>query len=282
MTNILFEISNKLNKFSRSEQKIGRYILAHVTEVTKMSTAELATASGVSTATVTRFGKLIVPDGGYPELKMKLALEKNIDKTLYDEINPKDSIESIKDKLALRINHTIEATNALLKEDILSQASHYIFEKKSIYVYGLGASDVAARDFTQKFMRIGKSIIHSQDTHLLAAGLTTQSEDAGLVLFSNSGEKLESIKLAEVARSLKIPVISVSSNRYSTLGKLSDVVVVNDDSEENQTARSAATTSLMAQLYVVDMLYYTFITNDYQRNIKQLVESQKTIKKHFS
>ena len=77
MTSVVYMIHNKLTNFSKAEQKVGRYILDHTNEVIQMSTAELATAAGVSTATVARFGQVIMPDGGYPALKLRLSAEGN-------------------------------------------------------------------------------------------------------------------------------------------------------------------------------------------------------------
>ncbi|KRK23362.1 transcription regulator [Lactiplantibacillus pentosus DSM 20314] len=275
-------IHNKLTNFSKAEQKVGRYILDHTNEVIQMSTAELATAAGVSTATVARFGQVIMPDGGYPALKLRLSAEGNVDQTLYDEINPQDSLEAIKSKLSMRMAHTVEETSRVLSDKALRAANQLIAEKSSIYLYGLGASDVVATDFEQKYIRVGKAVIHSQDTHLLAVGMTTQAAQSVLFLVSNSGEKSESIQLAKLAKAVKVPVIALTRNATSTLGSLADVVLINDDSEENQTARAAATTSVVAQLYVVDLLYYTFIANDYDQHIKQLVSSRSAINKHFN
>ncbi|MDF2313292.1 MurR/RpiR family transcriptional regulator [Lactiplantibacillus pentosus] len=282
MTSVVYMIHNKLTNFSKAEQKVGRYILDHTNEVIQMSTAELATAAGVSTATVARFGQVILPDGGYPALKLRLSAEGNVDQTLYDEINPQDSLEAIKSKLSMRMAHTVEETSRVLSDKALRAANQLIAEKSSIYLYGLGASDVVATDFEQKYIRVGKAVIHSQDTHLLAVGMTTQAAQSVLFLVSNSGEKSESIQLAKLAKAVKVPVIALTRNATSTLGSLADVVLINDDSEENQTARAAATTSVVAQLYVVDLLYYTFIANDYDQHIKQLVSSRSAINKHFN
>ncbi|MGA3357636.1 MurR/RpiR family transcriptional regulator [Lactiplantibacillus pentosus] len=282
MTSVVYMIHNKLTNFSKAEQKVGRYILDHTNEVIQMSTAELATAAGVSTATVARFGQVIMPDGGYPALKLRLSAEGNVDQTLYDEINPQDSLEAIKSKLSMRMAHTVEETSRVLSDKALRAANQLIAEKSSIYLYGLGASDVVATDFEQKYIRVGKAVIHSQDTHLLAVGMTTQAAQSVLFLVSNSGEKSESIQLVKLAKAVKVPVIALTRNATSTLGSLADVVLINDDSEENQTARAAATTSVVAQLYVVDLLYYTFIANDYDQHIKQLVSSRSAINKHFN
>lgn len=282
MTNILFTIHSRLTDFSKADQKVGRYILAHAHEVIKMSTNELATAAGVSTATVVRFGKTLIPDGGFPALKLQLSAETNVDEKLYAEINPQDSLDAVKSKLTLRITHTVEETNLCLTNAALIQACQLINTAEMVYVYGIGASDVVAADLQQKLMRVGKPVIHTQDTHLITVGLTTQKQRGLLVLISNSGEKRENAKLAAIAQAVRMPIVVITRNAKSTLGQLADVVLLNDDSEENQTARSAATTSLMAQLYVIDLLYYTYIKTDYQTHIAQLVESREAIQEHFS
>ena len=281
MTNILFTIHSRLTDFSNADQKVGRYILAHAHDVMTMSTTELAEATGVSTATVVRFGKTLIPDGGFPALKLQLSADTNVDEKLYAEINPKDSIDAVKSKLTLRITHTLEETNLSLTNAALVKACQLIAAADNVYVYGIGASDVVAADLQQKLMRVGKPVMHTQDTHLITVGLTTLKQRGVLILISNSGEKQESANLAAVAQAVKMPIIVVTRNAKSLLGQLADVVLRNDDSEENQTARSAATTSLMAQLYVIDLLYYTYIKTDYQTHIAQLVESREAIQEHF-
>lgn len=282
MTCISYRINNKLEYFSIAEKKVGNYILANKDSVIKMNTAELAMAAKVSTATVTRFSKKLIPQGGFPELKLQLSAEGIVDSNIYKEINPNDDLKSLKSKLTLRINQTINETSLLVNNDALSKSCNIINIKSTIYVYGLGASDVVASDFEQKFIRIGKSIIHSQDTNLIAVGMANQAENSVLVLISNSGEKIDSIKLAKTARSIGVPVIVLTHNAVSTLAKLATVILINDSSEEDLNMRAAATTSLVAQLYIIDLLYYTFINNDYNKHVKQLITSREIIKKHFN
>lgn len=54
-----------------------------------------------------------------------------------------------------------------------------------------------------------------------------------LLLIFNFGEKLESICLVNLVYLINIFVIVLSRNVISILGKLVDIILINDDSEEN-------------------------------------------------
>jgi Transcriptional regulators len=80
----------------------------------------------------------------------------------------------LKDKLALRVQHTLDSTNKDLNSKYLNQTVDAFKDANVVLVYGLGASHLVAEDFTQKFSRIGKNVINTPDTHLLVSNLLTQ------------------------------------------------------------------------------------------------------------
>ncbi|MGG0657613.1 MurR/RpiR family transcriptional regulator [Rummeliibacillus pycnus] len=277
---LLFSIQNKLSSLSSAERKVGVFILEHAKDVIEMSTEELSTKAGVSPATVIRFCQS-VSNEGFTAFKLKLSAESMVDKKLYQEINPRDSIEQVKDKLSLRIQHTIEQTNQKLSDNSIQQAAQLLKQSDRIYIYGMGASNVVAEDMTQKFLRVGKTVIHSLDHHLITASLSAQHENSVLFLISNSGEKQESIKLAKMAKELHVARIVMTHNANSELASLSSIKLIHDTSEENKTIRSAATTSLIAQLYALNILYYSYIVLDFDENIDKLSASHKIVRDYF-
>ncbi|WP_397539420.1 MurR/RpiR family transcriptional regulator [Rummeliibacillus pycnus] len=277
---LLFSIQNKLASLSSAERKVGAFILEHATEVIAMSTEEVATKAGVSPATVIRFCQS-VSNKGFTSFKLILSAESMIDKKLYQEINPSDSTKQVKEKLSLRIQHTIEQTNQKLLDNSIQKAAQMLKHSDRIFIYGMGASNVVAEDMTQKFMRVGKSVIHTLDHHLITASLSAQHENSVLVLISNSGEKQESIKLAKIAKELNVSRIVMTHNANSTLAKLSTITLIHDANEENRTIRSAATTSLIAQLYALNILYYTYVALDFDENIDKLSASHSVVREYF-
>jgi len=281
MESLIFSIKQKLPELTKTEQKIADYIIKHPTKVTTMSVQDMAATIPTSSASVVRFSKLFCDDGGFSELKLKLSAESDLDNEIYDEIAPNDSIDDLKKKLSFRVNQTILRTNTSLTDDALMKAISIIHDKNIIISFGIGASHITAVDFQQKFFRIGKTVITNSDLHVISTILLSQKEQAAVIIISNSGETKETIELAHLAKQNKIPIIVLTHNNVSALAKLSDVILTHDDSTENSSLRSAATTSLIAQFYAIDLLYYSYFKLDFSKNVKEIVYSQKYIAKNF-
>ncbi|MSE19580.1 SIS domain-containing protein, partial [Pantoea agglomerans] len=81
-------------------------------------------------------------------------------------------------------------TSKGLNKDVLQRTVDLLGEASIIQTYGLGASSLVAQDFTQKFSRIGTSVLNTQDTHLMASNFLTQRNKQVLFLISDSGETL--------------------------------------------------------------------------------------------
>lgn len=278
MKNILFTLSNDFKKFSRSEQKVARFMIDYPREVIQMNAEEISDRTQVSPATVVRLAKKICKSG-LPGLKIQVASEIKVDDSLYTEVNPSDDLDVMKHKLEFRISHTIGQTNQILLKDDVKKATDVVEQADDIYVFGMGASNLVAEDFQQKFIRIGKSVIQTLDTHLMAVGLARLN--SVLIVVSDSGETKESCHITRVASSLNIPMIAITHARNSTIAKNSTVTLIYDDGGESGVLRTAATTSLLAQLYVVDLLYYAYLTEDFSNNKTRLVQSKTIIAENF-
>lgn len=278
MKNILFTLSNDFEKFSRSEQKVARFMIDYPREVIQMNAEEISDRTQVSPATVVRLAKKICKSG-LPGLKIQVASEIKVDDSLYTEVNPSDDLDVMKHKLEFRISHAIGQTNQILLKNDVKKATDIVEQADDIYVFGMGASNLVAEDFQQKFIRIGKSVTQTLDTHLMAVGLA--KPNSVLIVVSDSGETKESCHITRVASSLNIPIIAITHERNSTIAKNSTVTLTHDDGGESGVLRTAATTSLLAQLYVVDLLYYAYLTQDFSNNKARLVKSKTIIAENF-
>lgn len=280
---ILLTIRSKMENASKAEKILGNYILENVQTIPGLSVAELSKKSGVSQATVVRFAQNLGVDG-FKGLKVELARCSMDDVTngLYDEIAPDDGIDELKDKLIIRIQHTLETTGKGLDKKVLKDTVDLLRAADVIQVYGLGASNLVAEDFTQKFSRIGITVFNTQDTHLMTANFLTQKHKQIMLLISDSGETKETLTLAKLAKQKHITVIGLTSNDKSSLAKLADIHILSSDGVPKDKIRSAATTSLISQLYVVELIYYLYLQRDYDNNIQKLKESHLLVNKYFS
>ena len=280
MESLIFSIKQKLPELTKTEQKIAHYVIDNPAKVVSMSVQELVSAIPTSSASIVRFAKIFCPNG-FADFKLKLSAESELNQKIYDELDPKDSIDDLKDKLSFRINQTLIRTNSILDDASLAQAIKILSQKETIVSFGIGASHLVAEDFQQKFFRIGKTVITNNDVHVISTILLAKKEQAAVLIVSNSGETKEAINLARLAKQNKIPIIVLTHKNESVLAKISDVVLIHDDSTENSSLRSAATTSLIAQFYAIDLLYYSYFKLDFSKHVKEIISSQKFIAKNF-
>ncbi|MCE2141297.1 SIS domain-containing protein, partial [Streptococcus thermophilus] len=94
---------------------------------------------------------------------------------------------------------------------------------------------------------------------------------------SMKGETKEVIELARVVRGMEIPIIAITSREESTLGQMSDYILHSVSGEDYQ-MRTTATMSLMAQLYVVDILFYMFVSEHFTESYDKLEKTRDAIK----
>ncbi|WP_034552636.1 MurR/RpiR family transcriptional regulator [Carnobacterium funditum] len=276
-SNLLFLIQEQLNDLPESEKKIAKKILEDPAAVIQMNATSLAAKAGSSSAAVIRFCHSIGL-AGFTQLKLNLSADsQSIQEKLYSEIQQDEDLEQIKKKFLLQTHHVFKETNQSLSSKDVSKASDCFNESTTIYTYGLGASHLVAMDLQQKFSRLGKSVICSQDQHLLATSMSVAKKKAVFFAVSNSGEKQEVIALMKIAKNLGIKTISLTKESDNSLSQLADISLKTANTHEAP-LRSGATASLLVQMYAIDLLFYDFATKNYQKTIENLEKSKDAIR----
>ncbi|MBS5600582.1 MurR/RpiR family transcriptional regulator [Lactococcus cremoris] len=275
----LLIIRQNYSNFTTVEKKIADYIFEVGEKMLEKSAQEVASEIGSSSAALVRFSRKLGYDG-FSQLKQKLSASYAVhedDEDYYKEVNDSETPSSIKNKLKVRVNHMVETTNAALSDDEIMAAVALIDEAESIFVFGIGASSMVAQDIFQKFSRIGKQVFFIQDAHLFVSSLSISDRKTIFIGISMKGETKEVIELARVVRGMEIPIIAITSREESTLGQMSDYILHSVSGEDYQ-MRTAATMILMAQLYVVDILFYMFVSEHFTESYDKLEKTRDAIK----
>ena len=275
----LLIIRQNYSNFTTVEKKIADYIFEVGEKMLEKSAQEVASEIGSSSAALVRFSRKLGYDG-FSQLKQKLSASYAVhedEEDYYKEVNDSETPSSIKNKLKVRVNHMVETTNAALSDDEIMAAVALIDEAESIFVFGIGASSMVAQDIFQKFSRIGKQVFFIQDAHLFVSSLSISDRKTIFIGISMKGETKEVIELARVVKGMKIPIIAITSREESTLGQMSDYILHSVSGEDYQ-MRTAATMSLMAQLYVVDILFYMFVSEHFTESYDKLEKTRDAIK----
>lgn len=263
------------NKLTDVEKRIAAYILAHPEEVISATAKEIGEQTQSSAPSVVRFIKKI----GYSsvnEFKLSINSEKNEKREQkYDDVNLADSFEVTKRKLCNNAILTLEETSEVLKQEQIKTIVQLLEEKEVLFVFGIGASSMIAEDIYQKWGRIGKIIFFEKDLHILSAMLSSHQANSAIWLVSNSGQTREVIKAAQIAKKINIPIIAQTMLGKNPLSKLADHLIQTSIPKE-AFLRSAATNSLVAQLLVVDTIFYSFLQNN-EQYFEKIYNSRKLI-----
>ncbi|TDO84604.1 RpiR family transcriptional regulator [Halanaerobium saccharolyticum] len=280
---VILKIKAMFKDFTATEKKIADYILNNKEEVSQLSVKELAQAAASSPASVVRFSKKI----GYQGFQdFKIALIKDLQEVeneekvkVYEDIAVDDEIEDIMEKLAHDNVKVINNTINLLSVRELKKAVKAIETAENIYIFGIGASGLVAKDLEYKLMRIKKTVINYADTHAqLASAANIESTDLAIAI-SYSGESLEVYEALKTAKKRGAVTISITKYGENPLNKIANIKLQVAGSEKN--LRLGAITSRIAQLTAVDILFVAFAKNDfskistYLKNTRESVEQFK-------
>lgn len=259
------------SKLPPSEQKIASYILKHPQEAISLTASELGKKSHTSGAAVIRLCKSLNLKG-FQQLKLRIAgdLQKRGNgEQGFRDIEPNEPINSVIQKMTSNTVQTIRETAELINMEELEQAIKAIQQADSIQFYGVGASYVIASDAQQKFLRINKPTYAFSDLHMAATVVANGTKNHVVVGISFSGETDEVGKLIKLANEHGATTISLTKYGTSPVANHAKIRLYTSATKES-VFRSGATSSRMAQLHMLDILFMCVATQEYEEVIQYL------------
>lgn len=259
-----------------SEKKIATYILENPQEIISMTANELGKRSTTSGAAVIRLCKSLNLKG-FHDLKIRVAgdLQKTTSEGFRD-IAPNESPISIIDKMTNNSIQTIRETAELLSIDELEKAVELIKKARRIHFIGVGASSIIARDAEQKFLRINKTAYAFEDMHMAATLVANAEKEDVVVGISFSGETGEVADILQLAREHGANTISLTKYGRWAVTEQADVNLYTSATRE-PTFRSGATSSRMAQLQVIDILFMCVASKQYDDTVRHLAVTKDAV-----
>ncbi|MDR3241443.1 MAG: MurR/RpiR family transcriptional regulator [Lactobacillaceae bacterium] len=276
MDSLLVRLVNGTD-FTNAEQKIAHYIVKNHALALKDTASELGNASKTSGAAVIRFAKKL-GYSGWPDLKLDLATETaNVDISDMSEIEKGESVSAIFGKIGTRfkmIPDVIQQRNSVATiETVIGK-----FEKaEHIFVYGITASSLVAQDLQQKFTRIGLSVIFNPDFHQMVTTLQALAKPNDVsIAISESGQTPEILLFQKISQELGMMTVSLTSTGESDLAQRSDYNLTSF-SQNFSSVRFASTTGLISQLYLVDVLFYGYLSQNFDLGIEHVLETRQRV-----
>ncbi|EHL86232.1 MULTISPECIES: MurR/RpiR family transcriptional regulator [Citrobacter] len=216
--NLLLRLRQGVDGYSRTQQKLGEFVLSDPTKVVYLTITELARESDTSEASVTRLCRALGCKG-YNEFKMALALD----------LQQGQPVEHSGDEIDNVVNESVQAlqdTAKLLDRTLLESAALALHQAQSVQIYGVAASAILGEYLHYKLLRLGKPAQLFSDMHRAAMNATTLNKDTLVVAISSSGSTRDLLHVVKLARKQGVRVLALSNTPRSPLASLSDIQLV--------------------------------------------------------
>jgi DNA-binding MurR/RpiR family transcriptional regulator len=254
---ILKILAAQLDTMTQAEQQIGQFIIDDPERMLGLSSARLAKVTGRSQSSVVKFSQKL-GFTGYQQLKLAVNKAKAQEwqapaGIIHGTIDASDSYMTILQKLIGSKLLSMRETSAVNDERTIDQALDILVTARRIQLAGVGASSLVARDFSYKLLKLGRTVLLDSDNHIQIANVSNLGSDDLLVALSYSGNSMEVVRIAELAKARGATVISITGLQPNPLLSLADISLYTVADEER--VRSSAITSRDAQLMIIDMLF---------------------------
>jgi DNA-binding MurR/RpiR family transcriptional regulator len=270
-------LQNMLEQLPASERKIAQFILENPQSILNSTVNDIGAQAKTSGAAVIRLCKSLGLNG-FQDLKVRIAgdLVKPAEQG-YRDIEPGESYFSIVQKTTSNSIQSIRDSAEMINYEELERAVQTLLSAQNVHFFGIGASNIIAKDAQQKFLRIQKNATAFTDTHLVATLIANAKEDDVVFAISHSGETAEIIKVISLAKERGVKTISLTKYGQSSVASLADIKLFTSYSGE-AAFRSAATSSRLAQLYMMDILFLSMATVQYEQTVQAIDQTREAIK----
>jgi len=252
--NLVLMLKSRRPHLKKAEQKIVGFILSNPSKAVELGIRELAEKAGASTASVSR----LCAKFGYRSFRQfQLALAQSIsgkpskaDDELFSHDAPADVIRKV-----FALNRvSLEETERILDKQALIKTARWISKAGKVILFGLGGSGMIAKDAEIHMSHLGVEVHAYNDPYQMvvsAAGLGKKDVAVGI---SHSGQTRSVIESIALCRKSGAKTVAVTNYVESPLAKSADIVLLTSYRERE--VRSAKSSSRIAQLCILDSLYF--------------------------
>ena len=258
---VLQKIKAMRHQFSLVETKIADHVVASPYHMIRMSTEEIARASGTSQASIIRFCQKLGYTG-IKELKIILAQEVgNLVSTSENwglihptalsstELPPEpDFVEGILQQSIEGLQRSV----VTLDRKMLDAAIQAIAEARIVDIYGAGESYVVAKDLQIKLRRLGVIANVDPNSHLQSISATSLQAGDVAIGISFSGCTKDTLDAMKFASQSGATAIAITNFSEFPLAENADIVL--ETNAVDVLSSYGITPSRLSQHFVVDLV----------------------------
>ncbi|WP_204745324.1 MurR/RpiR family transcriptional regulator [Glycomyces paridis] len=280
---VVGRLRTELETLPDALQRVALQILEDPDGAARASIADLAERAGTSTATVTRFCR-VLGFSGYAALRVALAAEggraeqarweTDIDR----EIEPGDPLDRVLGIVASADARAIQETASRVDLERIERVAAAVAEAGRVELVGLGSSGTAARELAFRLERIRVPCWFRPDTHTALTNAALLRPGDVAIGLSHSGRTREVVEVLAEAREQGALTVAVTSFDRSPMAQAADVVLTTAVHET--TFRLAALSALHSQLLVLDLIYVAVAQRTYERTTEAFEVTARAVSAH--
>ncbi|MDO5733564.1 MAG: MurR/RpiR family transcriptional regulator [Eubacteriales bacterium] len=249
---------------TKTEKRLASYLAKHRSEPQYMSISELAQASEVAEATISRFCRKLGLKG-FNSFKLELAKaafarQLNSAEAEGVETGGADDVASLAQTLGQAHVEAIWQTREFIVEADYQKAVELLQAARHVYCMGLGGSHVLAYEAFSLFTTVDPKFSVLNDPHMQSY-MTANFDEQDLILyFSYSGATKDLLELFALAQKRQVKIILISRYPNSPGAKYADLTLQCGSNES--ALKSGSVSARIAQLMVIDILFELYIKAD--------------------
>lgn len=242
-------------EMTQVEHGIADFFLNN-TEKMDFSSKNIAKLLFVSEASLSRFAKKCGYKG-YRELTY--SYEQDLEQERINVNNQKD-ISFFSKKVYGYYQNILRDNYQSMDEVQIQRIADMLDKCSKVFIYGVGSSGLAAREFQLRFMRVGLDVDVITDTHMMKMSAALVNNDFLVIAMSLSGKTKEVADSIRAAKKNGATVVFFTANPDVEIAKLCDEVV-----RVAYLKNMDLGTKISPQfsiLVIIDILYAYYIDND--------------------
>lgn len=273
MEKISLKIKMLYDSMGNAEKRIADWIFDNPGKIISLSIVELAEKCCCSEATIVRFSKRLGLNG-YQGLKIAIATEGG-GSPISTHITANDSPYEIYCKVCNDIYLSLEKTKNSLTAENMESAAKKICNANKIVLFGLGNSSAIAIDASHKFMRAGLNAVAYTDNHMQVIAASHLKEGDVAIGISHSGSSRDIVEALKIAKEHHAITVAITNSGKSPILKQSDIVL--STSSEETEYNILALNSRIAQLAIIDSLYFYIVYNHSVNALESIQETEHSL-----
>ena len=214
-------IHKKYGEIFAAERKVADFILKNPETAVDYNVSELDEASGVSDATVIRMCKHIGYQGYY---QMRIQLSRDIGRLRSDQsADPeKDGLDTLFERYIQRIQQ-LKDNN---QEEMFLRAAERLANCKRVHIIAVGNTTPIAMYMGFRLERMGIRADYNQVPEYFINHIDLAEEGDIVFAITKSGSSRQIIQAMELAAEKKLPIITVTGEKYSPVSRFSECLLL--------------------------------------------------------